>query len=190
MASRPVSRAALKLSLTDKDPEPAVPSQVKIAGILKSRALRLKADTVYFDSKSLTVPVGKSRVDCATGLTSVLLEKRRAQAANTIDDDWNADPLSDACTDLFTCSGGSFSSSSLSTERMFCNEFLAYVAANATLTDYAKNFKDRFNAHCPDEPSQTSSVGGTTTSTTTNAADEMKSYFLVISIISVLMIFY
>ena len=188
IGSRSDAQPVLKLSLTAKQPEPSNRSQVKIAGILKSRALRLKADTVFFDSQSLTVPAGKSRVDCTTGLTVVTTEKQRAEAANTIDDQWDANPLSNACTDLLTCTGGSASSIALSDERKFCTEFLGYLEANATLTDYASNFKERFNAYCPGDGGQTSSDGSTTTSTTTNDADTLHGSFWVIAIISLLMI--
>jgi hypothetical protein len=133
-------------------------TKVQIAGILKSRSLRLKRDKVFFDSKSL-IPIGAKSIDCMRGLSNFETYKQKAIEANTIDDRWDASPLKSACTDLLTCVGGQ-STAGVYEGKQFCNSFLEYVAANSSLAYYAENFKARFNAYCPGDDTSRS-VGDT-----------------------------
>ena len=137
-----------------------VSGTVKIVGILKSRALRPKKDKKFWDP-STAAPSGKSAVACSSGLATYETELNKAISANTIDDQWNAVPLVNACNDLLTCSGTS--NGGVSSGRSFCNGFLEYVAANSSLTDYASNFADRFSAGCPQDPAIPKSVVPTQT---------------------------
>lgn len=118
-------------------------SSLAIVGILKSRTLRMKAEKTFAAPIS---PPAKS-VACSSGYSTYETELNRAIDSNTIDDQWNATPLKAACQDLLTCSG--FASSAVYEGKSFCNKFLEYVAANATIASYASNFKTRFGDSCP-----------------------------------------
>ena len=137
-----------------------------IAGIMKSRALRPKSSGKFWDG---SVPASAKGAACSAAAGSVQTQTTLAQQANTIDDQWDPRPLNAACEQLIGCSGDP---SSYSDENDFCNKFIEYVVANASLADYANNFGARFNAACPQDvtyprdgvsPSAADPSGSTTT---------------------------
>lgn len=143
------SDLAVKMSQTDgemnlKSSSVETQSGITIVGILKSRALRMNKEKTFAEPVTLS---GKSAVECGSGYTQYQVAMNQAVDANTIDDQWNAQPLKNACQNLLTCTG--FASSAVGEGKTFCNEFLEYLAANATLSSYASNFKARFDPICP-----------------------------------------
>lgn len=146
-----ISKASLRREIattctTCAQPEGGV--AVHIIGVLKTagKKARFAVKQGITDSASSAGATGPA---CTAATASLYEEIAKAKNLNTIDDQWDAGPISEACTDLFECSGPQ--PSGYSSVSSFCSDLLSFVSWNATLADYSNNFGTRFNASCPDD---------------------------------------
>jgi hypothetical protein len=117
-----------------------------IVGIMKARAkaARPKANERYWKGE-FEAPAVKS--SCSDSVNAVKSSIDYAKGQNTINDQWNADPVSSACRSMLSCTGSVYING-YSDMIDFCNRFMEYIAGNSTLVTYASSFGPIFNASC------------------------------------------
>ena len=128
-------------------------AKMVIVGIMKARAqaTRPKADERYWKG-NFEAPAVKS--SCSDSVSAVQSSIDYAKGQNTINDQWNADPVSSACSSMLSCTG-SVTIRGYSDMIDFCNRFMEYIAGNSTLVSYASSFGPTFNASCPSDSIRT-----------------------------------
>ena len=116
-------------------------------------------------TKASEIPVVRSAAlrasaDCVSANSTLTAAIAAAQKLSTIDDIWDASPLTAACNRVNdTCVEFPTQQSS-----DFCTQLKNYVYWNATTLESSRTFGTRFGASCPDdkylEPPRTVSTGG------------------------------